>query len=130
MDAAFWNNRYTAPQYLYLYDETPNAFVTEMAPPIPAGPVLCLAEGDGRKVAISFVLGVFFDAKARPKSVGCGSNSQPTRVMSDACGDSFLGFTDNSLGWFPSPISQPIQLQTLLFQAIHCAGFKTLSARP
>jgi hypothetical protein len=65
MDAAFWNNRYTAPQYLYLYDETPNAFVTEMAPPIPAGPVLCLAEGDGRKVAISFVLGVFFDAKAR-----------------------------------------------------------------
>ena len=46
MDAAFWNNRFAAPQYIY--GEIPNAFVAEMASKIPAGPVLCLAEGEGR----------------------------------------------------------------------------------
>jgi len=46
MDAAFWNNRFAAPQYIY--GETPNVFVAEMASQIPAGPVLCLAEGEGR----------------------------------------------------------------------------------
>jgi hypothetical protein len=39
MDAEFWNNRFTAPQYIY--GETPNAFVTERTSQIPAGPVLC-----------------------------------------------------------------------------------------
>ena len=37
MDAAFWNNRFAAPQYIY--GETPNVFVAEMASQIPAGPV-------------------------------------------------------------------------------------------
>jgi SAM-dependent methyltransferase len=46
MDAAFWNDRYAAPKYVY--GETPNIFVAEMASRIPAGPVLCLAEGEGR----------------------------------------------------------------------------------
>jgi SAM-dependent methyltransferase len=55
MDAAFWNNRYAAPQYIY--GETPNAFVAEMAAQIPAGPVLCLAEGEGRNAAHLATLG-------------------------------------------------------------------------
>ena len=46
MDVAFWNNRYATPHFVY--GETPNVFVAEMATRIPAGPVLCLAEGEGR----------------------------------------------------------------------------------
>ena len=46
MDASFWNDRYAAPHFVY--GETPNVFVAEMATRIPAGPVLCLAEGEGR----------------------------------------------------------------------------------
>ncbi|HAO79664.1 MAG TPA: SAM-dependent methyltransferase [Verrucomicrobia subdivision 3 bacterium] len=55
MDAPFWNNRYAAPQYIY--GETPNAFVSEMASQIPAGPVLCLAEGEGRNAVHLATLG-------------------------------------------------------------------------
>ena len=55
MDAAFWNNRFAAPQYIY--GETPNAFVAEMSPQIPAGPVLCLAEGEGRNAVHLATLG-------------------------------------------------------------------------
>lgn len=46
MDASFWNSRYTAPHYVY--GEEPNGFLATMASRIPAGPVLCLAEGEGR----------------------------------------------------------------------------------
>jgi SAM-dependent methyltransferase len=46
MDAAFWNDRYAVAGHVY--GEAPNAFVAEVAPQIPAGPVLCLAEGEGR----------------------------------------------------------------------------------
>ena len=46
MDATFWNDRYAVAGHVY--GEAPNAFVAEMAPQIPAGPVLCLAEGEGR----------------------------------------------------------------------------------
>jgi SAM-dependent methyltransferase len=46
MDASFWNSRYTAPHYVY--GEEPNGFLASMASRIPAGPVLCLAEGEGR----------------------------------------------------------------------------------
>ena len=55
MDAAFWNNRFAAPQYIY--GETPNVFVAEMASQIPAGPVLCLAEGEGRNAVYLATLG-------------------------------------------------------------------------
>jgi len=55
MDSAFWNLRYAAPQYIY--GETPNAFVAEMASQIPAGPVLCLAEGEGRNAVHLATLG-------------------------------------------------------------------------
>jgi len=46
MDTAFWDDRYAAEDYAYGLD--PNAFVAEMAMYIPDGPVLCLAEGEGR----------------------------------------------------------------------------------
>lgn len=55
MDAQFWNNRYAAP--LFVYGETPNAFVAEMASQIPAGQVLCLAEGEGRNAVHLAILG-------------------------------------------------------------------------
>jgi SAM-dependent methyltransferase len=46
MDAGFWNERYAAGHYVY--GEAPNAFLAEACAQIPAGPVLCLAEGEGR----------------------------------------------------------------------------------
>lgn len=46
MDTAFWNDRYAGAGHAY--GEAPNAFLAEVAPQIPAGPVLCLAEGEGR----------------------------------------------------------------------------------
>jgi SAM-dependent methyltransferase len=46
MDTTFWNDRYAVANHVY--GEDPNAFVAEVAPQIPAGPVLCLAEGEGR----------------------------------------------------------------------------------
>ena len=44
--AGFWNHRYTRDDYLY--GTEPNDFVAEVAARIPPGPVLCLAEGEGR----------------------------------------------------------------------------------
>ena len=41
-----WDERFSCPDYVY--GTEPNAFVAAMAPRIPAGPVLCLAEGEGR----------------------------------------------------------------------------------
>jgi SAM-dependent methyltransferase len=55
MDTESWNKRYAAPQYYY--GETPNVFVAEMALRIPAGPVLCLAEGEGRNAVHLATLG-------------------------------------------------------------------------
>jgi len=55
MDASFWNNRYATPHFVY--GETPNAFVAEMASQISAGPVLCLAEGEGRNAVHLATLG-------------------------------------------------------------------------
>ena len=46
MEAAFWDQRYSTDGYFY--GEAPNAFVAEQAALIPPGPVLCLAEGEGR----------------------------------------------------------------------------------
>lgn len=55
MDATFWNQRYDSPKYIY--GETPNAFVAEMASQISSGPVLCLAEGEGRNAVHLATLG-------------------------------------------------------------------------
>lgn len=41
-----WDQRFAATDYLY--GTAPNTFVAAMAAQIPAGPVLCLAEGEGR----------------------------------------------------------------------------------
>lgn len=46
MEPDFWNQRYSAEEYFY--GTTPNGFVAECAPLIPPGPVLCLADGEGR----------------------------------------------------------------------------------
>ncbi len=46
MDASHWNERYAAAGHLY--GTEPNGFLAAMAPLIPPGPVLCLAEGEGR----------------------------------------------------------------------------------
>lgn len=55
MDAEFWNNRYAVADYVF--GEEPNGFVAETAPRIPAGPVLCIAEGEGRNAAHIATLG-------------------------------------------------------------------------
>jgi len=41
-----WESRYAEPDYAY--GREPNAFVASVAREIPPGPVLCLAEGQGR----------------------------------------------------------------------------------
>ncbi len=43
---AFWNARYAEPGFAY--GDAPNDFLREVRDRIPAGPVLCLAEGEGR----------------------------------------------------------------------------------
>ncbi len=55
MDATFWNNRYAVASHVY--GEAPNAFVAEVASQIPDGPVLCLAEGEGRNAVHLAALG-------------------------------------------------------------------------
>ena len=42
----FWERRYSEPAYAY--GTEPNGFLVEVAGRIPPGPVLCLAEGEGR----------------------------------------------------------------------------------
>lgn len=42
----FWNLRFSGEEFIYGTD--PNEFLEAMAPRIPSGPVLCLAEGEGR----------------------------------------------------------------------------------
>ncbi len=46
MEVDFWNERYSGDAYLY--GTAPNDFVAAVAARIPPGPVLCLAEGEGR----------------------------------------------------------------------------------
>lgn len=42
----FWERRYAEPAYAY--GTQPNGFLVEVADLVPPGPVLCLAEGEGR----------------------------------------------------------------------------------
>ena len=46
MTPSFWDQRYATDDYFY--GEEPNTFLAAQAPLIPPGPVLCLAEGEGR----------------------------------------------------------------------------------
>lgn len=50
-----WDNRYSKAEYVY--GTEPNAFVASMAAQIPGGPVLCLAEGEGRNAVHLALLG-------------------------------------------------------------------------
>jgi SAM-dependent methyltransferase len=43
----FWDQRYGDTED-YVFGTAPNDFLAECAPHLPAGPVLCLAEGEGR----------------------------------------------------------------------------------
>jgi SAM-dependent methyltransferase len=55
MNANFWDERYSAPAFAY--GTEPNDFLAAMAANIPAGPVLCLAEGEGRNAVCLAQLG-------------------------------------------------------------------------
>ncbi|HXA13480.1 MAG TPA: class I SAM-dependent methyltransferase [Opitutaceae bacterium] len=55
MTSDFWNQRYDAKGFFY--GTEPNDFVKEMAPRIPSGPILCLAEGEGRNAVYLASLG-------------------------------------------------------------------------
>lgn len=52
---SFWDYRYASQNYGY--GTAPNAFVAAMAAHIPAGPVRCLAEGEGRNAVFFAQLG-------------------------------------------------------------------------
>lgn len=54
-DASFWDDRFRRDDFIYGTD--PNEFVAAMAERIPAGPVLCLAEGEGRNAVHLATLG-------------------------------------------------------------------------
>jgi hypothetical protein len=44
--AEFWDHRYSTPDFVF--GTEPNDFLRSIADRIPAGPILCLAEGEGR----------------------------------------------------------------------------------
>lgn len=54
-DASFWDARFARDDYIYGTD--PNEFVAATAGRIPPGPVLCLAEGEGRNAVHLATLG-------------------------------------------------------------------------
>ncbi len=55
MTTDFWNQRYDTEGFFY--GTEPNDFVQEVGSRIPAGPVLCLAEGEGRNAVHLALLG-------------------------------------------------------------------------
>ena len=55
MSSSFWDERHGAPDYVY--GREPNDFLREVAPRIPKGRVLCLAEGGGRNAVYLAGLG-------------------------------------------------------------------------
>jgi SAM-dependent methyltransferase len=46
VNPSFWDNRYAGPDFVF--GTAPNDFLRQCADRIPAGPVLCLGEGEGR----------------------------------------------------------------------------------
>jgi SAM-dependent methyltransferase len=55
MNADFWNERYGVDDYVY--GTEPNAFLKEAASQFSSGPILCLAEGEGRNAVYLASLG-------------------------------------------------------------------------
>lgn len=51
----FWNNRYSVDHFIF--GTEPNGFLASVASRIPLGPVLCLAEGEGRNAVFLARLG-------------------------------------------------------------------------
>jgi len=56
----FWDERFNVPEYVY--GTEPNAFLVEVLDRIPNGPVLCLAEGEGRNAV--YLAGRGYDVTA------------------------------------------------------------------
>ena len=54
-DGGMWDRRYYRDEYVY--GTEPNDFLRSMADRIPEGPVLCLAEGEGRNAVHLAALG-------------------------------------------------------------------------
>ncbi|MBN9159656.1 MAG: SAM-dependent methyltransferase, partial [Myxococcales bacterium] len=55
MSSTFWDERFRGDEYAY--GREPNDFLRAEAHRIPAGPVLCLAEGEGRNAVFLARLG-------------------------------------------------------------------------
>lgn len=55
-DPGFWNQRYGAAEG-FVFGTEPNQFLAENTAQIPAGPVLCLGEGEGRNAVHLATLG-------------------------------------------------------------------------
>jgi SAM-dependent methyltransferase len=55
MNSDFWNQRYNIEGFFY--GTEPNDFVQQVAPQLPSGPILCLAEGEGRNAVYLASLG-------------------------------------------------------------------------
>ncbi|MBK8481558.1 MAG: class I SAM-dependent methyltransferase [Proteobacteria bacterium] len=55
-----WDQRYSVPEYVY--GTAPNDFLVAVAPRLPQGPMLCLAEGEGRNAVYLAGLGHEVDA--------------------------------------------------------------------
>jgi SAM-dependent methyltransferase len=55
VNADFWNDRYSIEGFVY--GTAPNDFVKAVAPRLPSGPILCLAEGEGRNAVYLALLG-------------------------------------------------------------------------
>ena len=55
MNADFWNERYNVDSYIF--GTEPNGFVKDVGARFPSGPILCLAEGEGRNAVYLASLG-------------------------------------------------------------------------
>lgn len=83
-----WNERYSAEEYVF--GTEPNDFLVEVAARIPAGPVLCLAEGEGRNAVYLAGLGhpaVAMDQSpvglAKAKALAAARSVSITTVVAD-----------------------------------------------
>jgi SAM-dependent methyltransferase len=83
-----WDARYAEPEFAY--GTEPNAFLAVVAHHIPVGPVLCLAEGQGRNAVFLAELGhavVAVDQSAvglaRGQSLAASRNVRITTIASD-----------------------------------------------
>lgn len=79
-DAEFWNRRYGSAGGDYVYGTQPNEFLASVADQIPPGPVLCLAEGEGRNAVHLARLGYAVTALDQ-SAVGLGKAAALARTQ-------------------------------------------------